>query len=183
MSNFGELENLNLNIRSNSATCGFLTLGAKAIRRYPCALGRGGLTAIKKEGDGKTPIGCWQFKHILYRPDRIKLPLSPLPISPIEKKHGWCDEPGDRNYNRPVKLPYPASAENLFRDDEIYDVIIILNHNQLPRIQGRGSAIFMHIAKPDLSPTEGCIALKKQNLLELIKLMTVSTQLIIGKRS
>ena len=106
-------------------------------------------------------------------------PKTGLPIKPITKSMGWCDAPADRNYNRLVKKPYPASHENLWREDEIYDLVITLNHNQRPRIKGKGSAIFIHIAKKGYPPTEGCLALKKSHLLRLIAEMTPATQIII----
>jgi L,D-peptidoglycan transpeptidase YkuD (ErfK/YbiS/YcfS/YnhG family) len=87
----------------------------------------------------------------------------------MRRLDGWCDAPGDRNYNRPVRHPYPASAERLWREDELYDVLVVLGHNQRPRLRGGGSAIFMHVARPGYLPTEGCIALERGHLLALLE--------------
>jgi L,D-peptidoglycan transpeptidase YkuD (ErfK/YbiS/YcfS/YnhG family) len=137
--------------------------------QFPCAFGRGGCRARKREGDGATPIGQWRVRRVLYRPDRVGRPRTPLPVRAIRIRDGWCDAPSDRNYNRPVRLPYPASAERLWREDELYDVVVVLGHNDCPRTKGRGSAIFMHVAKPGYAPTEGCIALALPHLLRLLE--------------
>lgn len=181
MSNFGEQQNIILFLQNQSHPSGVVSLGNANQINYPCAIGPGGITTQKREGDGKTPIGIWHFKELLYRQDRILRPKTNLPCRPIQKNEGWCDHVGDRNYNRLVNLPYPKSAEKLNRDDNIYDIVIILDHNQSPRIQGRGSAIFMHIARKNLEPTEGCIALKKSHLIELIQKLSEGDNLIIGK--
>lgn len=135
---------------------------------WPCALGAGGLRALKREGDGGTPVGRLRLCHVLYRPDRIGRPRTALPVSAIRPQAGWCDDPGDRNYNRPVTLPYRGRAERLWRDDGLYDLLVVLDHNERPRIKGRGSAIFLHVARPGHTPTEGCIALHRDHLLRLI---------------
>jgi len=141
-------------------------------RRVRCALGRSGVIAAaeKREGDGATPLGAWPMRRVLYRPDRGEAPVAGLPVAPIAQGDGWCDDPADRNYNRPVPLPYGASCEEMWREDELYDVVVILAHNDDPPIPGMGSAIFLHCAKPDYSPTEGCVALAKADLLELLTL-------------
>lgn len=135
---------------------------------WPCALGRGGLVARKREGDGGTPLGRLRIREVLYRPDRVKRPRTGLPTRALRANDGWCDAPGDRSYNRPVRLPYPASAESLWRSDHLYDVVAVLGYNDHPRISGRGSAIFMHVARPSYAPTEGCVALTRKALLELL---------------
>jgi L,D-peptidoglycan transpeptidase YkuD (ErfK/YbiS/YcfS/YnhG family) len=106
---------------------------------------------------------------VLYRADRVRRPLTSLPLRAIRSNDGWCDAPTDRNYNRPVRHPYPASAERLFRSDALYDIVVVLSHNARPRVCGGGSAIFMHVARPGYGPTEGCIALKREHLLRLIR--------------
>lgn len=133
---------------------------------FRCAIGRGGLRASKREGDGATPRGRFQFERLLYRSSYR--PRSGLPLSPIGRTDGWCDAVGDRNYNRQVRHPYPASAERLWRDDALYDAIVVLAHNRRPRVQGHGSAIFMHLARPGYLPTEGCIALGRRDLRLLL---------------
>jgi L,D-peptidoglycan transpeptidase YkuD (ErfK/YbiS/YcfS/YnhG family) len=151
---------------SAAARRGWLHLGPL---RFPCALGRGGSRVRKREGDGATPIGCWPIDGILYRPDKVARPRTKLPVQRIRKMDGWCDEPGDRNYNRPVRHPYPARAERLWREDGLYDVVVVLGHNQRPRLRGCGSAIFMHVARPGHLPTEGCIALERGHLLRVLE--------------
>jgi L,D-peptidoglycan transpeptidase YkuD (ErfK/YbiS/YcfS/YnhG family) len=148
--------------RSRSAMRGWLRLGSLVL---PCALGRGGRSFRKREGDGATPSGVWETVAVLYRADRIRRPRTALPVRPLKPDDGWCDDVGDRNYNRAVRHPYPASAERLWRQDSLYDVIVVLDHNRRPRVQGAGSAIFMHLATPGYRPTEGCVALSKRDLL------------------
>lgn len=134
----------------------------------PCALGRSGINANKKEGDGATPLGTWRIVEARYRADRLQRPQCRLPLRPIRPKDGWCDASEDRNYNRAVTLPYPQSAETMWRDDHLYDVIVILDHNARPRARGRGSAVFVHLAQPGYTPTEGCVALSLHNLRLLL---------------
>jgi len=147
---------------SRSATRGWLCLG---VRVLPCALGRGGRSFRKREGDGATPSGVWEAVAVLYRADRVRRPRTGLPVRPLKPDDGWCDAVGDRNYNRAVRHPYPASAERLWRQDSLYDVIVVLDHNRRPRVRGAGSAIFVHVAKPGYRPTEGCVALSRRDLL------------------
>jgi L,D-peptidoglycan transpeptidase YkuD (ErfK/YbiS/YcfS/YnhG family) len=139
-------------------------------RERRCALGRGGVVeaADKREGDGATPLGRWGLRRVLYRPDRGPAPASALPVQPIAPEDGWCDAPGDPAYNRPVTLPYPASCERMWRDDLLYDIVVVLAHNDDPPVPGLGSAIFLHIAKPDYAPTEGCVALARPDLEALL---------------
>jgi len=141
-------------------------------RRIQCALGPSGVIAAdeKREGDGATPLGVWPMRRVLYRPDRGEAPQTALPVSPLTPTDGWCDDPADPNYNRPVMLPYRASCEEMWRDDELYDVVVILAHNDDPPAPGMGSAIFLHCAKPGYPPTQGCVALAKADLLELLRL-------------
>ncbi len=135
---------------------------------WPCALGAAGVVSRKREGDGGTPAGRWRLCRVLYRADRVSRPRTRLPVRELHVNDGWCDSPADRNYNRPVRLPYRASAESLWREDGLYDVVVVLAYNDRPRIKGRGSAIFMHVARPLLAPTEGCVALPLRDLLELL---------------
>ena len=150
----------------SSATRGYVQFGWLAL---PCALGRSGLKARKVEGDGATPRGSWRPLRVLYRADRVRRPRTGLPVRAIRPDDGWCDHVSDRNYNRSVRHPYAASAEHLWRRDDLYDIVVVLDHNVMPRIQGHGSCIFMHIARPDLAPTAGCIALARSNLLRLLE--------------
>lgn len=145
-------------------------------KQYDCALGRGGIinASAKREGDEFTPAGLFHFERLYYRPDRLDPPETALPRQPITPELGWCDDPADAAYNQAVKLPYRASAESLWRDDGVYDLLVTISHNRNPVKPGRGSAIFLHIARPDLgpaprlTPTRGCIALKKPDLLSVV---------------
>jgi len=145
---------------------GILRFGALTV---PCALGRTGRTALKKEGDGGTPIGTWPVRRAFWRADRLMRPQTGLTLRAIGPSDGWCDAPEDRNYNRLVRHPYPASAEHMMRSDELYDVVVVLGHNERPRRRGGGSAIFMHVARPGLTPTAGCIALPRPVLVRLLR--------------
>ncbi|WP_298726113.1 L,D-transpeptidase family protein [uncultured Ferrovibrio sp.] len=138
--------------------------------RFRCALGKGGCKpeADKREGDGATPLGRYPLRQVMYRPDRLQAPATRLPIRPLDPLDGWCDDPADPAYNRPVKLPYAASHEKLWRKDHVYDIIVELGHNDDPPIPGLGSAIFMHVARPDYTGTEGCIALALPDLQALL---------------
>jgi L,D-peptidoglycan transpeptidase YkuD (ErfK/YbiS/YcfS/YnhG family) len=140
--------------------------------QHRCALGKTGVIAAvdKREGDGKSPLGTWPMLRVVYRADRGAAPETRLPVAPIQRDDGWCDAPGDANYNRPVKLPYPASHEEMWREDGLYDVVVILGHNDSPAVPGRGSAIFMHCARPDYGPTQGCVALAKPDLLQVLSM-------------
>lgn len=135
----------------------------------PCALGRNGITQAKREGDNATPAGNLPFRRMLYRADRLAELCVPLAMNALTENDGWCDAPGDARYNRPVTHPYPASAERLWRDDHLYDLIVVLGHNDDPPVPGLGSAIFLHVARPDYGPTEGCVALALADLLRLLE--------------
>lgn len=137
---------------------------------FPAAVGTGGLksAAAKREGDGASPIGVWPIRRVLYRADKAPPPLIALPVEAIGRDDGWCDAPGDPAYNRPVKLPYAASHEEMWRQDDLYDLVVILGHNDDPPVAGMGSAIFMHIARPGYPPTEGCVALARPDLEALL---------------
>lgn len=132
-----------------------------------CALGRGGIldAPAKREGDGRTPAGLFHFDKLFYRPDRISRPHTELPKQAIADDLGWCDDPENAAYNQAVALPFPASTERLWRDDDQYDLLLTISHNRVPARPDRGSAIFLHIARSGLTPTRGCIALHKTHLL------------------
>ncbi len=133
-------------------------------RPIRCALGQGGVRIDKVEGDGATPAGLLPLRRILYRADRVKPPRCALPVEPISPADGWCDDHADGEYNRFVHLPYDARHEELWRRDEVYDVIATLGWNDSPVAKGRGSAIFLHVARPDYAPTQGCVALSLPDL-------------------
>jgi L,D-peptidoglycan transpeptidase YkuD (ErfK/YbiS/YcfS/YnhG family) len=149
-------------------------------QRVRCALGPNGIRADKREGDGVTPAGVYPMRRVLWRADRLARPETALPLAAIATQDGWCDAPGDPNYNRPVTLPYPASAERLWREDAVYDVIVVLGHNDDPPVPGRGSAIFLHVARPDYAPTQGCVALALPDLLMLLRACGPGAALHIG---
>lgn len=150
---------------SLAASRGVLEVGAL---RFPCALGRSGIKVLKTEGDGATPRGCFELRQVLYNAARSPRPRTRLPVRAVRRNDGWCDAPADRNYNRPVRHPYAASAEHLWRDDNVYDVVVVLDYNVVPRRRGRGSAVFMHVARDGFAATEGCIALRSDHLRRLL---------------
>lgn len=134
----------------------------------PCAIGKGGIRTDKREGDGASPVGSFALRRVLYRPDRGAKPATALPVSAIAPDDGWCDDPAHPDYNRPVTLPHPASCERMWREDGLYDIVVVLGHNDDPPVPGLGSAIFLHVAKPDYAGTEGCVALAIGHLRELL---------------
>lgn len=164
------------------------TLSARAVKgtlqwgavNIPCAIGRCGRRARKRERDGATPAGVWGITGALYRADRVCRPSTGLPLRRIGRADGWCDAPSDRNYNRAIKHPYGASAERLWRSDGLYDVIVVLGHNQRPRFRGGGSAIFLHCAHDDFQPTEGCIAVRRADLMRMLPRIGRRTKVRIG---
>jgi len=150
-------------------------------RVYTCAIGRGGMinAALKREGDGASPIGQWPLRRVFYRADRLAEPETGLVCTPIHADMGWCDAPEDPAYNQLVTLPFAASHEIMWREDNVYDVVVELGHNDDPPIPGLGSAIFLHVAKPDYSPTQGCIALALEDLLSVLRACDANTVLEI----
>jgi L,D-peptidoglycan transpeptidase YkuD (ErfK/YbiS/YcfS/YnhG family) len=144
---------------------GTLTLNNETFR---AALGRGGVSKHKKEGDGATPAGILPLRNVLYRPDRGTAPVSVVAVRALTPNDGWCDAPSSPDYNRAVGLPFAASAEVLWRDDTVYDIIGILGWNDSPVHPGQGSAIFLHIARPDYAPTDGCVALAQDHLRRVL---------------
>ena len=138
-------------------------------RTYRCAIGRGGILADKKEGDGASPAGSFALLRGMYRQDRVEAPETKLSMTPIQKSDGWCDAPDDPAYNCLVTLPYSARCENMYRDDALYDIVVVTDHNTAPVVPGAGSAIFVHVAGgPDFPPTEGCIAFQPGDLREIL---------------
>lgn len=148
--------------------------------RYRCALGRGGVRADKREGDGATPTGRFPLKRLYIRRDRVPAIETGLPITDIAPDDGWCDDPGRREYNRPVKRPFDGSHEEMYRTDHLYDLVIEIGHNDAPPVPGAGSAVFIHVAKPDYAPTEGCIALARDDLVPLLASWTPETAIDIS---
>jgi len=158
------------------ATVGWLTCANLTVR---CALGRSGIRSVKREGDGATPRGTFRLESAFYRRDRLCRPLTGLALAPTRPADGWCDAPADRNYNRRVAHPYPASAEHLWRRDGLYDAVVVIGYNRMPRGRGKGSAIFMHVAEQGFRPTEGCIALARRDLEKVLARIGPRTRLMI----
>jgi L,D-peptidoglycan transpeptidase YkuD (ErfK/YbiS/YcfS/YnhG family) len=134
-----------------------------------CALGGGGVRVDKQEGDGATPAGLLPLRRVLYRADRLRPPACAVPVEPIAPTDGWCDDPASGDYNRLVHLPFDAGHEELWRRDALYDLIGVLGWNDGPVVRGRGSAIFLHVARPDYAPTEGCVALALSDLTRVLE--------------
>lgn len=145
----------------------------------PAALGRGGIRALKREGDGGTPLGRFPVRQVLYRADRVARPRTQLPVRAIRDQDGWCDDPTDRNYNRLIRLPSRRSAEGLKRADHLYDLVLVLGYNDRPRVRGKGSAIFVHLARPGFSPTDGCIALTRHDLIMLLAALRAGSMIVV----
>ncbi len=139
-------------------------------REAACSMGRSGLieAAEKREGDGATPLGRWKLLEVRFRPDRIDPPVTPLSLRALAETDGWCDAPEDPAYNRPVLRPYPASHEAMWRNDGLYDIVVITDHNTDPVLPGLGSAIFLHCRHETGRPTAGCIALDRSLLQGLL---------------
>lgn len=154
--------------RPGKGAQGILSLRGLA---WPCAIGKGGISARKREGDGATPLARLKVLAGYGRRDGIVGLKASMPMTQIGDDLGWCDAPGDRNYNRPVRLPYAAGHENMRRPDHLYDVCLVLDWNIRPRIRNRGSAIFVHLARPGFPPTEGCIAVAPRTMARLLPLI------------
>jgi L,D-peptidoglycan transpeptidase YkuD (ErfK/YbiS/YcfS/YnhG family) len=152
-------------------TRGTARLGKHA---FPCALGRSGLIGEKREGDGGTPLGRFPFRRLLYRADRVPHIETRLPARHIEPNDGWCDDPASPDYNRPVRLPHPARHEKLWLEDHLYDLVVVIGHNDDPVVKGAGSAIFLHVARADWGPTAGCIAFARGDLLTILAQVSAS---------
>ncbi|MBZ6077001.1 L,D-transpeptidase family protein [Microvirga puerhi] len=145
----------------------------------PCAIGRSGTTRTKREGDGASPIGYFALLQGFYRPDRGPRPRTGLKLRPLRRQDGWSDDPEDRRYNRLVTLPCPTSHEKMWRDDHLYDVVVDIAWNRGPIRRGRGSAIFLHLARPEFSPTEGCVAVHPRMIRRLLERIGPRTQIAI----
>lgn len=149
-------------------------------RAFPVALGRGSLKANKREGDGATPIGIFRPLRLWWRADRHVRPRTRLPVRPIRSGDGWCENPQSRHYNKPVRLSADSAADRLARTDHLYDFIIEIDQNTRPAIPGRGSAVFLHLARPGFAPTAGCVAMTRGSMLRLLARLTPKTRIRIG---
>jgi L,D-peptidoglycan transpeptidase YkuD (ErfK/YbiS/YcfS/YnhG family) len=155
---------------------GWLIAGSQTI---PVALGRGGIIANKREGDGGTPKGTFRPRRLWWRADRHPRPSTFLPVRAIRLDDAWCEDPSSRHYNRPLKIARDGDGDRFTRDDHLYDFIIEIDHNTLPTIAGRGSAVFLHLARPGFSPTAGCISMTKSAMLHLLRRTGPDTKIII----
>lgn len=155
---------------------GWLIAGPQTI---PVALGRGGIIANKREGDGGTPKGTFRPRRLWWRADRHPRPSTFLPLRAIRPDDAWCEDPASRHYNRPLKVARDDDGDRLTRDDHLYDFIVEINHNTRPTIAGRGSAVFLHLARPSFSPTAGCISMTKSAMLHLLRQIGRDTRIVI----
>ena len=171
------LKAIHVRTAPGTRTRGWLTAGPQA---FPVALGRGGILANKREGDGGTPRGVFRPRRLWWRADRTTRPVTQLPVRRIRSDDGWCENPRDRRYNQPIRLQPDADGDRLKRADNLYDLIVELDHNTRPRIAGRGSAVFMHIARPGFGPTAGCVALTAPALRRLLAHTSPRTRIVIG---
>ena len=165
-----------LTVQADSAdsSLGWASLGEK---RWRCAVGAGGVREDKVEGDAATPAGEYPLRHVYYRNDRLVLPKVRLPARPISERDGWCDDPHSPAYNRLVRIPNEWSHEKMWREDGLYDVVVVVGYNDDPPEGEWGSAIFLHIARDDMSPTQGCVAFARADLLKLLPLIGPQTRL------
>jgi L,D-peptidoglycan transpeptidase YkuD (ErfK/YbiS/YcfS/YnhG family) len=170
------LTNLWLRTRPGDRRQGWLSAGGRYIK---VALGRSGIKANKREGDGATPAGRYRLVRLWWRPDRFPRPRTLLPVRRIDSLDGWCEEPSDRRYNRAIRISPGQPGDRLWRSDALYDLIIEIDHNQRPRVSGRGSGVFIHVARADLSPTAGCISLPISALRKVIARLGPRTRLTI----
>ena len=162
--------------RPGRRTAGVMLTGALAI---PVVLGRSGIRAGKHEGDGATPRGRFRLIRVWWRADRHLRPRTRLPVRRIDPHTSWCEDTEDRRYNRPFRRSANEPGDRLWRDDHLYDVIIEIDHNARPRVAGRGSAVFLHIARPDRSPTAGCVAFAVADLYRLLNRLGPRTSISI----
>jgi len=144
------------------------------------AVGAAGVSSTKKEGDKATPAGTFPLPFGMYRPDHIHVPDTSLPMTPLRQAHAWVDDPNDPKYNQLIELPYPAHVEEMWRADGIYDLLVVVGYNINPTRPSAGSAIFLHIARPNFASTEGCIAIERDALLNLIPLLGPQSTITIG---
>jgi len=156
---------------------GWLTAGGQTI---PIALGRSGIRANKREGDGGTPRGIFRPRQLWWRADRHPRPRTFLPVRAIRPEDAWCEDPQSRHYNQPVRLDRDHGGDRLRRDDHLYDFIVEIDHNSSPRIAGRGSAVFLHLARENFSPTAGCVSMTKGAMLRLLQRLGPQTKIVIG---
>jgi L,D-peptidoglycan transpeptidase YkuD (ErfK/YbiS/YcfS/YnhG family) len=172
------LGNLNLWTRPGDRRQGWLLAGSRPIK---VAIGRSGIKANKREGDGATPAGRYRLVRLWWRRDRLPRPHTKLPVRPIGPLDGWCEDPSDRRYNRPIRMLPGQPGDRLCRNDALYDLIIEIDHNRRPRVAGRGSAVFIHVARADMTPTAGCVSLPANALTRLLARLGPKTTITIHR--
>lgn len=161
---------------SRRSTTGLLVAGGL---RFQCSLGRSGAKFLKREGDGATPMGVFKLRRLFYRADRMVPPRCGLAARKIRDFDGWCETVGDRNYNRLVPIPYATAHEFMKRADGLYDIVVELSHNERPRVQGHGSAVFFHLRRRDGGPTAGCIAVSLKDMKTILQLCGRRTRMVV----
>jgi L,D-peptidoglycan transpeptidase YkuD (ErfK/YbiS/YcfS/YnhG family) len=170
------LSAISVRTRAGDRARGWLSAGAG---HAPVALGRAGIRADKREGDGATPRGRFRPVRVWWRADRGPRPRTALPVRRITVTDAWCEDPADRRYNRPIRLATGRAGDRLWRTDRLYDLVVELDHNRRPRIAGRGSAVFVHVARPGFQPTAGCVALAAPVLRRLVGRLGPKSRIII----
>ncbi len=170
------LSRIRLRAAAGDPCRGWLTAGG---RTFPVALGRGGIKANKREGDGGTPKGTFRPRQLWWRADRYPRPRTSLPVRAIGTEDAWCEDPLSRHYNRPVRLVRERGGDRLKRADHLYDFIIEIDHNASPCIKGRGSAVFLHLARDNFEPTAGCVSMTKSAMLRLLQRLGPQTRIVI----
>ncbi len=173
----GALRRITVRARAGDPRKGWLVAGALVI---PVALGRGGIRADKREGDGGTPRGIFRPLRLWWRADRHPRPRTHLPVRTIRADDAWCEDPADRHYNQHIRRSGDAPGDRLTRDDALYDFIIEIDHNVRPRVAGRGSAVFLHLARPGYAPTAGCVAMRTLHMLRLLERIGPKTRIVVG---
>jgi L,D-peptidoglycan transpeptidase YkuD (ErfK/YbiS/YcfS/YnhG family) len=168
---------IRIRARAGNSQAGWLTAGGMTI---PVALGRGGIRANKREGDGGTPRGVFHPKKLWWRADRHTRPRTFITAHAIRPEDAWCEDPNDRHYNRPIRLTRDAPGDRLTRKDHLYDFIVEIDHNTRPRVSGRGSAVFLHLARDNFGPTAGCVSMTPSAMLRLLRRLGPRTRIVIG---
>jgi L,D-peptidoglycan transpeptidase YkuD (ErfK/YbiS/YcfS/YnhG family) len=171
------LSAIRIRAAAGDSSRGWLAAGGQII---PVALGRGGIKANKREGDGGTPRGMFRPLRLWWRADRHPRPPTLLPVRAIKPEDAWCEDPASRHYNQPVLLPQDRGGDRLKRDDQLYDFIVEIDHNSAPRIKGRGSAVFLHLARDNFGPTAGCVSMTKSAMRHLLARLGPETRIMIG---
>ena len=167
---------LRVRATATARTRGWLTAGPL---RIPCALGPAGIVRRKREGDGGTPAGRFRLLWAFYRPDRKRPVAGGLPMRALRRDAGWCEDPRSPCYNRPVRLPFALAVDSMWRADDLYDLTIVLDQNFTRRQKGGGSAIFFHLARPGLTPTAGCVAIKAADMRKLLPRLSRRAVMVI----